>query len=114
MKKSNKREFSKTLLIQESALIWIVSLAFIILAYICITHGFEGSLPWLTAMASFPWAAYGVSQVYYYKKSEAENTKDGIKFESVMAEVNTLFAAPALPQDNVGDDDNHIPDGPKI
>ena len=43
-------------------------------------------------MAGFPWTAYGVSQVYYYKKAEAENTKDGVKFESVMAELNNSFA----------------------
>jgi hypothetical protein len=86
-----KREFSKTLLIQESALIWIVTIAFLVLAYICIVNGFDASLPWLTAMAGFPWTAYGVSQVWYYKKSEAENTKDGIKFESVMAELNNSF-----------------------
>lgn len=87
-----KREFSKTLLIQESALIWIVTIAFIVLAYICIVNGFDASLPWLTAMAGFPWTAYGVSQVYYYKKAEAENTKDGVKFESVMAELNNSFS----------------------
>ena len=86
-----KREFSKTLLIQESALIWVVTITFLVLAYICIVNGFDASLPWLTAMAGFPWTAYGVSQVWYYKKSEAENTKDGIKFESVMAELNNSF-----------------------
>lgn len=50
-----------------------------------------GSLPWLAAMISFPWTAYGVSQVFYYKKSTVENSKDGIKFESVMAEVNAIY-----------------------
>lgn len=105
MKKSNnKREFSKVLLIQESALIWIISLAFIGLAYICILRGFEGSLPWLTAMAGLPWTAYGVSQVWYYKKSEAENTKDGIKFESVMAEVNKAFDIYAEPFEDTSND----------
>ena len=68
-----KREFSKTLLIQESALIWISTLAYIALAFYCIFNGYMGSLPWLTASASLPWAAYGVSQVYYYKK-ELNNT----------------------------------------
>ena len=64
-----KREFSKSLLIQESALIWITSLAYIVLAFYCISNGYTGSLPWITASASLPWAAYGVSQVFYYKKS---------------------------------------------
>lgn len=86
-----KREFSKTLLIQESALIWISTLAYIVLAFYCIFNGYMGSLPWLTASASLPWAAYGVSQVYYYKKSMAENTKDGIKYASVMKELDEAY-----------------------
>ena len=86
-----KREFSKTLLIQESALIWISTLAHIVLAFYCIYNGYMGSLPWLTASASLPWAAYGVSQVYYYKKSMAENTKDGVKYASVMKELDEAY-----------------------
>lgn len=83
-----KREFSKNLLVQESALIWITTLGYLLLAFYCIFNGYMGSLPWLTASASLPWAAYGVSQVYYYKKSMAENTKDGIKYESVIKELD--------------------------
>jgi hypothetical protein len=86
-----KREFSKTLLIQESALIWISTLAYVVLAFYCIYNGYMGSLPWLTASASLPWAAYGVSQVYYYKKSMAENTKDGVKYASVMKELDEAY-----------------------
>ena len=102
MKKSSKKEFSKVLLIQESVLVWIVSIAFIILAYICIMNGFEGSLPWLSAMASFPWAAYGVSQACYYQKSKAENTKNGIKYESVMSEITSSYVPPSNENDNYG------------
>lgn len=84
MGKKNK-EFSKILLIQESILIWITTISFIVLAFVCIANGFFGELPWLAAMVACPWGAYGVSQYAYYKKSEKENTKDGIKFETVMA-----------------------------
>ena len=83
-----KREFSKNLLVQESALIWITTLGYLLLAFYCIFNGYMGSLPWLTASASLPWAAYGVSQVYYYKKSMAENTKNGVKYESVIKELD--------------------------
>ena len=38
-------------------------------------------------MVSLPWTAYGVSQCFYYDKSKAENTKDGIKYETVMADL---------------------------
>lgn len=86
--KKNKKAFSKSLLVQESILIWIMTLGFLGLAFICIFKNFTGSLPWLAAMASFPWTAYGVSQIYYYKKSLAENTKDGIIFETALADIN--------------------------
>ncbi len=86
-KKSKYSEFSKWLLIQETALIWVVTITFLLLAFICIKNQYFGELPWLTAMAAFPWTAYGVSQAFYYRKATAENTKDGIKFETAMAEL---------------------------
>jgi hypothetical protein len=39
-------------------------------------------------MAACPWTAYGVSQACYYKKAEKENTKNGIKYESLMSQMN--------------------------
>lgn len=88
MKKNKKFEFSKILLIQESALIWVVTIAFLGLAALCILKDYTGSLPWLTAMASLPWTAYGVSQACYYNKAKKENTVGGIKYDTVMAELN--------------------------
>lgn len=72
-KKKEKKEFSKKLIAQESALIWIMSLALITLAFICVLTQAYAELPWLTAMVALPWTAYGVSQAYYYKKAEKEN-----------------------------------------
>ena len=60
------------------------------MAFYCIIQGNFGDLPWLTAMVGFPWTAYAVSQMYYYKKSEKENTAGGIKYERVMAEINKM------------------------
>lgn len=80
-----KHEFSKVLLIQESILIWILTLSFIILAFICILFGYLGTLPWLAAMAGFPWTAYGVSQAFYYNKSKAENTQGGIVYDTAVS-----------------------------
>ena len=48
-------------------------------------------MPWLAAMAAFPWTAYGVSQAFYYNKSKAENTKDGIKFETALRGTDDYF-----------------------
>lgn len=81
-----KQEFSKALLIQESILIWINTIAMLILAFICVLFGYLGELPWLSVMVGLPWSAYGVSQYAYYKKAQAENTKDGIKYETILQE----------------------------
>lgn len=79
-----RQEFSKTLLIQESALIWIVTLGAFYLAFYCIQNQYFGELPWIVALVGFPWTAYGVSQACYYGKSMKENTAGGIKFETAM------------------------------
>lgn len=79
------QEFSKLLLIQESLLIWLLSAAFVILAFYCVLNDYLGSLPWLTSLVAFPWSAYGVSQACYYNKAKAENTSGGIKYASVLS-----------------------------
>lgn len=94
-----KQEFSKALLIQESVLIWIMTIAFLGLAALCIIHDYTGSLPWLTAMITLPWSAYGVSQCFYYNKAKAENTKDGIKYEAVLTELMNEYS-------NINNDNN--------
>ena len=70
---NKKNEFSKTLLIQESVLVWIVTVAFVVLAFLCVVKGYTGSLPWLSVIPTCVWAAYGVSQAMYYNKAKAEN-----------------------------------------
>lgn len=85
MKKQNKKmEFSKQLLLQESMLIWIITISFIVLAFVCVFNQYFGELPWLAAMCGFPWTAYGASQAFYFRKAEKENTKGGIKYETTM------------------------------
>ena len=85
-----KHNFSKVLLVQESALIWIVTLSFIRLAYLCVQTVYLGSLPWLAVALTGAWTAYGVSQAMYYKKSEKENTAGGIVFETAMAQTTAV------------------------
>ena len=85
IRKNKKKEFSKGLLVQESILIWVITFAFIILAFYCVANEYFGELPWLAAMCGFPWTAYGVSQACYYKKAEKENTKGGIKYDSIFS-----------------------------
>ena len=80
------KSFSKLLLIQESILIWIMTIAFIILAFICVANQYFGELPWLSVMVGLPWTAYGASQAFYYNKSKAENTAGGIVYDVAIKE----------------------------
>ena len=103
-KTSEKVEFSKKLLIQESLLIWVVTLAFIVLAFVCIQNQYFGELPWLAAMASCTWGAYAVGQGFYYRKAEKENTKGGIKYDTTMMQYRTNDDDPPIsPEDMVED-----------
>ena len=88
-KDNKKTSFSKSLLIQESILIWVITITCLVLAFRCVFMGFFGELPWLSVIVAFPWSAYGVSQAYYYKKSMKENTKDGIIYDQAMKEQQT-------------------------
>lgn len=88
-KKKKKMEFSKLLLLQESMLIWVMTIAFIALSFVCVLNQYFGELPWLAAMCGFPWTAYGASQAFYFRKAEKENTSGGIKFETAMQNCKT-------------------------
>ena len=93
---SEKLEFSKKLLLQESMLIWIITIAFIILAFVCVFNQFFGELPWLAAMCGFPWTAYGASQAFYFRKTEKENTAGGIKYETILSQLKTNDEDPSV------------------
>ncbi len=105
----NKKEFSKVLLIQESVLIWVTTIAFVLLAALCIIKDYTGSLPWVTALVGLPWTAYGVSQCFYYEKSKKENTVGGIKYDTVMTELTERCKTTSNnilePSNNKGEDE---------
>ena len=104
IKPAEKVEFSKKLLIQESLLIWVVTLAFIVLAFVCISNQYFGELPWLVAMAACPWGAYAVGQGFYYRKAEKENTQGGIKYDTTMMQYKTNDCDPLINPDEVVED----------
>ena len=82
-----KKEFSKRLLVQESLLIWIQTLALLALAFICVFRVSYPELPWLAPMVAFPRTAYEVSQAFSFNKAKKENTEGGIVYETTLAQV---------------------------
>lgn len=101
-----KRSCSHVLLFQESALLWVITIGFIGLAYLAIINGYTGTLPWLAAFPTVAWGAYAVSQAAYYKKSTAENTVGGIVYETAM--IAAAAQADLASGDNLGMADEPI------
>lgn len=71
----SKLEFSKWILLFETALVAWVSHRVLGFVELAITDGFTGSLPYLTTFISAVWAAYGASVGFYQNKSGRENVK---------------------------------------
>lgn len=99
-----KYPFSKVLLVQESILIWLITLACLVMAFICIFTGSFVELPWITAMVGCPWAAYAITQNAYYKKSMVENSQGGIIYDG-------LFGASNPNIENVPESTTEVPVG---
>lgn len=82
--KKKKKEYSKKIMNMEMALLWINTLGVLGLAYLSVWKTFDAAFPWLTAMVTLPWAAWGVSKTGYTMKSMKENTQGGIVYENMM------------------------------
>ena len=85
-KKKKQKSFSKVLLIQETILIWMITFICLGLALLSIMTGYVADFTWLATMIGFPWTAYGISQAFYYRKSQKENTQGGITYDLALKE----------------------------
>ncbi len=65
----HKLEFSKLILLFETALVAYVSYRVLGFVEAAIASQFQGSLPYLTTFISAVWAAYGASVSFYQTKS---------------------------------------------
>lgn len=90
-KKSTRRksrkisDYSKRLISDIRALLWLVTAGGIVLAAYCIYKGYTGSLPWLSAMVGLPWSAHGVVCSFYLNMAKSDHKEGGITFESARA-----------------------------
>ena len=83
--RSAKPEFSKRLVMDIRALLWVVTLGGLALAAYCIRVGYTGSLPWISAMVGLPWTAHGVVCSFYLNMSKSDHSEGGITFEAAKA-----------------------------
>lgn len=80
-----KMDFSKRLISDIRALLWVVTAGGLLLAFYCIRTGFTGSLPWISAMVGLPWAAHGTVCSFYLNMAKSDHSEGGITFEAAKA-----------------------------
>ena len=76
MKKKEKKElsYSKKLIADVRALLWVITIGGVALAFYCIYSDYTSSLPWISTMVGLPWASHATICSLYLNKSKAENT----------------------------------------
>ena len=84
-KVKRKPDYSKRMISDIRALLWLVTIGGIVLAAYCIHKGYTGSLPWLSAMVGLPWSAHGVVCSFYLNMAKSDHKEGGITFESAKA-----------------------------
>ena len=84
--KKKPLEFSKRVVRDIRALLWVVTVGGLLLAAYCIYSGYIGSLPWLSAMVGLPWSAHGVVCSFYLNMAKSDHSEGGITFETAKAQ----------------------------
>ena len=83
--KNVDKEFSKRLIADIRALLWVVTVGGLALAAYCIRVGYTGALPWLSALVGLPWTAHGTVCAFYLNMAKSDHKEGGITFESAKA-----------------------------
>lgn len=78
-------QFSKRLISDIRALLWVVTVGGLLLAAYCIRVDYAGALPWLSAMVGLPWTAHGTVCAFYLNMAKSDHKEGGITFEAAKA-----------------------------
>lgn len=90
--------YSKRLVSDIRALLWVVTVGGLLLAFYCIRTGYTGSLPWISAMVGLPWSAHGVVCSFYLSLCKSDHRRGGITYETAKA---ANFNVPQEPEGSV-------------
>lgn len=80
-----RQEFSKRLISDIRALLWVVTVGGLLLAAYCVRVDYAGALPWLSAMVGLPWTAHGTVCAFYLNMAKSDHKAGGITFEAAKA-----------------------------
>lgn len=84
-RRKKQADYSKQLIADIRALLWVVTVGGLLLAGYCIHADYAGALPWLTAMVGLPWTAHGVVCSNYLSMAKSDHKRGGITYESAKA-----------------------------
>ncbi len=77
-KKTKRTDYSKQMITDIRALLWVVTVGGLLLAAYCIRTGYTGALPWLSAMVGLPWTAHGVVCSNYLSMAKSDHRRGGV------------------------------------
>ena len=80
-------EFSKRLILDIRALLWIVTLSGIALAFYCVYLGYLGTVPWISVLVGLPWTAHGVVCSFYLNMAKSDHSQGGITYELALKDI---------------------------
>ena len=83
--KERRDDYSKQLIADIRALLWVVTVGGLLLAAYCVHADYAGALPWLSAMVGLPWAAHGVVCSHYLRMAQSDHRRGGITYETARA-----------------------------
>lgn len=84
-KKTKFIEFSKRTVMDTRPLLWIVTIACLAMAFLSILRGYDGNLPYITAMVSLPWSAHAVVSSFYLNMAKSDHKQGGITYAKANA-----------------------------
>jgi hypothetical protein len=77
-------DYSKKIIRDIRALLWIVTIAGIVLAFCCVYRGFLGTLGWITTLVGLPWSAYSTVCSFYLNMAKSDHREGGITYDMAM------------------------------
>lgn len=85
MKEEKQVDFSKQMLKDTRALLWIVSVGGLLLAVYAIHEGFTGALAWITALVGLPWTSEATKYAFYTNMAKSDHSVGGITHDAAAA-----------------------------
>lgn len=82
------KEFTQYMIVSDNAILWFISISYVVLAGYSIYKNYTGALPWLTSGQALAFGGWATVQCFLIKKSEKQNTKGGITYDTAMRDCN--------------------------